>query len=218
MRLLDEAERSRWSGYRRDEDRQRFLAGCALAKLALAASGAGHGDPARIILDRNCARCGKPHGKPAAAGSGLELSVSHSGDRIAVAVTEVAPVGIDVERQRELGDLESLSRYVLADSERAAVTSSAELLVLWSRKEAVTKATGDGLGVPFKDVVVSGPGDPARLIAWPYPRAPGTVTLADLDLGPGYSASLAVLAGPGRAGPAEIRDGSALLAEASGLR
>src|SRR5260370_16767591 len=43
--LLDETERQRWAAYRRDEDRERFLAGCALAKTALAGDTA-HDPPA----------------------------------------------------------------------------------------------------------------------------------------------------------------------------
>ena len=35
-RLLDQAEQRRYAAYRREEDRDRFLVGCALAKTALA--------------------------------------------------------------------------------------------------------------------------------------------------------------------------------------
>ena len=82
-------------------------------------------------------------------------------------------------------------------------------LVAWTRKEAVTKAQGDGLRVPFRDVVVAA--DPAapRLVAWPYPQDPRGVSLLDLDTEPGYVAALAVL---GRCDTVRVRDGSALLA------
>jgi len=51
---------------------------------------------------------------------------------------------------------------------------------------------------------------PPRLVAWPYPRDPGEVTLLDLGTVPGYVAALAVL---GRCAAVKPRDGSALLAE-----
>jgi len=206
--LLDETERQRWAGYRRDQDRERFVVGCALAKAV--AAGAGYGEhPARIALDRTCPRCGKPHGKPRIRGGDLELSVSHSGDLIAVAAARVTPVGVDVERRRDRpGGQEALERYVLSEDEREAFGGGRAFLVAWTRKEAVTKATGDGLRVSFRDVVVSPPGEPPRLLSWPYPGPPEDVSLFDLDAPDGYAAALAVL---GRCDTVTVRDGSALL-------
>jgi 4'-phosphopantetheinyl transferase len=206
--LLDEIEQRRWTAYRRDEDRERFLVGCALAKAAVASY---VGRPARdIALDRTCSQCAKPHGKPVVTGSAIELSLSHSGDRIAVAVARQTPLGVDVEQVRKRGgdDPDALARHVLAEQELAAVRTPEDFLVAWTRKEAVTKATGDGLRVSFREVILSPPGEPPRLIAWPYPASPETVSLFDLDVGPGYKAALAVI---GRCDGVLISDGSALL-------
>ena len=215
--LLDEAERNRWEAYRREADRDRFLVGCALAKAVIA----GHAGrrPQDVHFDRTCRRCGRPHGKPA-AGGGLEHSVTHSGDLVAVAVAR-SPVGVDVEqadgRDRPLGgagDPERLGRLVLAEGERASLAATdpdgraRAFLVAWTRKEAVTKAAGEGLSMPFKDVVVSPAGQPPRLVAWPCPQAPQDVSLFDLDAEPGYVAALAVI---GRCDTVRARDGSALL-------
>jgi 4'-phosphopantetheinyl transferase len=199
-RLLDDVERGRWTGYRREEDRQRFLVGCSLAK-TIAASLTGQ-DPSRVTFDRTCTQCGKPHGKPRLNGSDLELSVSHSGDRIAVAAMTGYPVGVDVEEIRATHDRESIARYVMAETE------TGDLFVAWTRKEAVTKATGDGLRVSFKEVVLAD--DPLRVVAWPYPAPPESVTLFDLAPGPGYVAALAVI---GDCGDVVSHDGTALLAE-----
>lgn len=217
--LLDQAERRRWAAYRRDEDRQRFLVGCALAKTVIAAATGRR--PSEVRFDRTCRRCGQPHGKPVVAGGGeVEHSVAHSGDLVAVAVAR-APVGVDVEqldgRAHRLGggDPEALARLVLADDERAALAAvdpcgrSRAFLVAWTRKEAVTKAKGDGLRVPFGNVVVAAAAEAPRLVAWPYPQAPETVSLLDLDAEDGYVAALAVI---GRCDTARRRDGSALLA------
>jgi 4'-phosphopantetheinyl transferase len=217
--LLDETERLRWGAYRREADRDRFLVGCALAKTVIA--GYTGRRPQDVRFDRTCRRCGGPHGKPVMVGGGVEHSVTHSGDLVAVAVAR-SPVGVDVEqadgRTRPLGgdgDPEALARLVLADGERAALAAAdpavraRAFLVAWTRKEAVTKATGDGLGVSFKDVVVSPAGQPPRLVAWPYPPAPRGVSLFDLDAEPGYLAALAVI---GRCAGVRARDGSALLA------
>ncbi len=228
--LLDQTERERWNGYRRLEDRNRFLVGCSLAK-SVAAGDLGLTAPG-ITLDRTCADCGKPHGKPRVNGSDLELSVSHSGDRVAVAAFRGASVGVDVEdadgRTRGEKDQEGLERYVLSEAELAAYPAGPALadprqrlrdfLVIWTRKEAVTKATGDGLRVPFREVTVSPPGQPPAVVAWPYPDPPERVALFDLDgdasPGPGYVAALAVL---GRCDAVVSQDGTALLEKAANL-
>jgi 4'-phosphopantetheinyl transferase len=131
-----------------------------------------------------------------------------------------APVGVDVEqldgRARPVGggDPEAMARMVLSGSERAALAAirpsgrAREFLVAWTRKEAVTKATGDGLNVAFSDVVVATGSGPPRLVSWPYPQDPGQVSLHDLDAAPGYVAALAVI---GRCAAVRVRDGSALL-------
>jgi 4'-phosphopantetheinyl transferase len=218
LALLDHAERERWAAYRRDADRERFLVGCGLAKTVIAAC-IGQ-PPAEVSFDRTCRQCGRAHGKPAVRHGGLQFSVAHSGDLVAMAVA-TAPVGVDVEqlegRPHEVGggEPDALARMVLADEERAALAAvpppsrARAFLIAWTRKEAVTKAKGDGLRVRFGDVVVAT--DPAvpRLVAWPYPQDPRGVSLFDLDTAPGYVAALAVL---GRCDTVQPGDGSALLA------
>ncbi len=219
--LLDDAEHRRWAAYRRDEDRERFLVGCALAKTVLA--GYAGLRPADVRFDRTCPQCGRPHGKPIVAGSAFSHSVTHSGDLVAVAVAVArTPVGVDVEqldgRVRPLGgggETQALARLVLADDERAALAAvrpsarAREFLTAWTRKEAVTKATGDGLRVSFSDVIIATDEGAPRLVAWPYPQPPDTVSLMDLEAAAGYVAALAVL---GRCDTVRARDGSALLA------
>jgi 4'-phosphopantetheinyl transferase len=215
--LLDPVERERWAGYRRDADRDRFMVGCALAKTVIGAC-TGR-EPAEVSFDRTCRECGRPHGKPVLRHGTLEFSVAHSGDAVAVAVA-TSPVGVDVEqltdRPHEVGggDPASLARLVLAEPERlrlAAVDPPGQaraFLVAWARKEAVTKAKGDGLRAPFSEVVVAADAGAPRLAAWPYPGDPGGVSLLDLDAPTGYVAALAVI---GRCDILRARDGSVLL-------
>ena len=218
--LLDATERRRWAAYRRAEDRARFLAGCALAKTALARYTGLR--PEDVRFDRTCGQCGEPHGKPVIEGGAVEHSVAHSGDLVTVAVART-PLGVDVEqldgRPHPLGsdgDPEALARLVLSAAEQAVLAAVAPpararaFLVAWTRKEAVTKATGDGLRAAFSDVVVAADAGPPRLVSWPYPRSARSVSLLDLDTDPGYVAALAVI---GRCEAVRARDGSALLAD-----
>jgi 4'-phosphopantetheinyl transferase len=217
--LLDDTERQRWAAYRRGADQERFLVGCALAKTVLA--GYAGQLPASLSFDRTCRQCGQPHGKPVVKGGEFEHSVTHSGDLVGVAVAR-APVGVDVEQldrgARPLGgdeNPEAIGRLVLADVEQAALAAAPasarprEFLLAWTRKEAVTKATGDGLRVSFRQVVTAGARGAPRLLAWPYQQAPESVFLADLEVEAGYEAALAVI---GRCDTVRVRDGSALLA------
>jgi 4'-phosphopantetheinyl transferase len=191
--LLNEVERRRRDRYLRDEDRDRFTLGVVVTRMALAPLLGV--PPERVPLSRACRDCGEPHGPPVLSGSGADgpyLSVSHSGDRVAVALAAAGPVGVDVEAVRPLD--EGIQRHVLAPAESL---DGGELLSYWTRKEAIVKATGDGLRVPMTSITVSAPGEPPRLLAWPD-RADlvGRFTLRPLDPGPGYFACLALIDQP----------------------
>lgn len=86
-------------------------------------------------------------------------------------------VGVDIERIAPRRDLGELTRRALAPEEAARIESlpPAERLAAfhaaWTRREAVAKCHGVGLGAPL-------------------PEAP--VAVADIDVAPGYAASVAV--------------------------
>ena len=199
LALLDQPEIGRHDRLRRPEDRDRFVVGAALARLVLARRlGVA---PASVPLDRTCRSCGEPHGKPRVmTDNGLELSVSHSGDRVAVAVTSDHPIGVDVERIDADVNLAGLIDQVLARSEAHDLAADgsehqrAGFFRYWSRKEAVVKATGEGLRVPLRDLTVSAPTEPPELGGWrDRPDLPARLRLVDLSPGPGYAASVAAL-------------------------
>jgi len=160
--------------------------------------------PDAVELDATCPRCGQQHAKPIAGGAaaGLELSISHSGDRVAVAIADGAQVGIDVEGPQALGggDGHDLWDVVLRPSEQTLIARlpqdlRAELfLAVWTRKEAILKATGDGLDVAMTELEVSPGTAPPRVLASAggLPAAEA-IELADLHPGPGYRATLAAI-------------------------
>ncbi|GAA3720944.1 4'-phosphopantetheinyl transferase superfamily protein [Spinactinospora alkalitolerans] len=201
--LLDERERERHARYRMAADRDRYAAAHALARLVCARE-AGCA-PQEVAFTLHCGHCDRPepHGKPRPAGpaQGLELSITHSGARVAVAVARGAAVGVDVEQVREGRDIEGLADYALTGAERTALDAvpaagrTAGFFTYWSRKEALLKATGEGLSGGLASVAVSGPADDPAVLAWDSPGAPEHVWLGDLDAGPDHRAALAVLTG-----------------------
>lgn len=216
LALLDLPERARHDRLRRQPDRDRFVVGVALARLVLGGHlGVG---PTDVRLDRTCPSCGGPHGKPkVSATRGLELSVSHAGEWVAVAVARSHAIGVDVERIDQLVDLAGLIEQVLTPAERRELAAAppelqrAGFFRYWSRKEAIVKATGDGLREPLAHVCVSAPHEPPRLRHWDGRLDLSVrVHLADLMPRAGHTASLASL---DAALEIAERDGSELLAQ-----
>lgn len=95
-----------------------------------------------------------PQGKPYLRDSRIHFSLSHSHDQALIAVSTVAPVGVDIEHTREFRSPRTLARRICSERELAWVETSGQLLRLWVRKEAFVKATGDGLTRPLTDLDV----------------------------------------------------------------
>jgi 4'-phosphopantetheinyl transferase len=188
--LLDRTERERRDRYAFEADRARFAVGAAL--LRLVAGPLLDVAPEGVGVDRRCQSCGRPHGKPSLGPGGPHVSVSHSGDYVGVAVCPDAPVGVDVEHAGRRTDYQALIPHILGPAEAPAAVDEAAFLRYWVRKEAVVKATGDGLSAGLREVTVTPPGEPASLLG--YPGRPGLrAQLRDLAGRPGHPAALAVL-------------------------
>jgi 4'-phosphopantetheinyl transferase len=180
--LLDPVERSRLAP-RRPDDQRRSALGAVLLRLAVEQA---TGTPAATVtVERGCATCSRPHGPPRLPGTALHASVSHSGELVVVAVSGVAAVGVDVERHAPVE--RALMEYVGGGDLRG-------FFVVWTRKESAVKATGDGLRVPVRDVVVTDPDRPPALLR--YPGRPAIDSrMYDLTPGDGYAAALTILTG-----------------------
>jgi 4'-phosphopantetheinyl transferase len=198
--LLDGVERARLERLRNVEDRDRFVAAHALLRIMV-----GHHlgcPPEQVVLSTTCPRCGGPHGPPRLVSGGEEpaphLSLAHAGGRVMAAVSTAGPVGVDVDVEASTA-FAGFDAVALAATERAVVARlpsarrPSARVTAWVRKEAVLKATGDGLRVPPSDVVVSALGEPPRLLVWD--DAPPAVHLHDVDVAaPGHAACIGVVA------------------------
>jgi 4'-phosphopantetheinyl transferase len=166
--LLDDHERDRLTRLRGPADRDRFVLGAAVLRGLVATL--DQTEPGMVSLDRTCPRCGAQHGPVSTPERPWHCSVSHSGPfaLAAVVATDVATtVGVDVET-RAPADWEKLLRNVLAPGE-AAPTDAARFVRTWARKEAVLKATREGLTRPMPSVDLT--------------ALPAGLRLVDLDLG-----------------------------------
>lgn len=188
---LTPQEQQRRRAYGQQGDRDRFTVGTALLR-RLVTHETGVGD---VAVVRACSRCDQAHGRPRIAGLDVHVSISHSDQVVAVALSHDAAVGVDVERIAPR-DVEGLGPIVLDPIEPAA--RPGDFYRYWCRKEAVVKATGDGLRVPLREVVVSPAHEPPALLAYEGRARP--CAMADLDLDPGYAAAVVGLA----AGPLNV--------------
>jgi 4'-phosphopantetheinyl transferase len=89
-----------------------------------------------------------PTGKPRVAETDVEYSLAHARGLAVVGIGRRKPLGVDVERVRRLRGADALKRACFTPRERAfveAVGDDEGLLRLWTRKEALVKATGEGV-------------------------------------------------------------------------
>lgn len=184
--LLDPGERDRAA--RRADPHPFVTAHALLRRLVADETGA---DPRQLAFEKRCATCGTDrHGKPHVVGMrDVFVSVSY-GEHLAVAaLTRLGEVGIDVE-DLESADFDGFGSVTLDASEVAALADLHDEALLaaraqiWSRKEAILKATGHGLVVDPSQVVVSAPDAPAALLEWKAAQhPPGPTQVSDVDVG-----------------------------------
>ena len=186
---LSAGERARASRLHRAVDRHRYVARIVLLRRLLAGYGlalGGHEFPTR------------PAGKPVApAGTELCFSSSHSAGAALMAITRGIQVGVDLERVTPMADLDAFASVAYHPSERAVherlpvADRLGHALRVWTAKEAVLKATGDGLRVEPNRFCFApdgptwravAPSDLSRLLPWrithlPLPGAVGAVAV-----------------------------------------
>jgi len=181
-------------------------------------------DRRRFIVTRACLRallggcCGVPprairfayarHGKPSLAsgstGAPVHFSVSYSQDLAVIALAPDAPLGVDVEAIRRMPDLLDIASRHFTAGEADTIASvplderDLAFFLCWTRKEAFSKALGDGLSLALDRYrVACRPGDPARIL-----EIDGDATTAaawsvfDLRPAPAFVGAAVMRAGP----------------------
>ncbi|MGN6524817.1 MAG: 4'-phosphopantetheinyl transferase family protein [Burkholderiaceae bacterium] len=141
-------------------------------------------------------------GKPAVAGaSRCFFNVAHTDERVLIALCADAEVGVDVESTAAVAAASGVRALACSPAERAWLAvreaeADAALARLWTRKEAVLKAWGVGLGRPMAMLDLGEPGAACGCVAM---AGEPPAAWRDLDAAPGEAAALAV-AGAGVTG------------------
>lgn len=103
------------------------------------------------------------HGKPFLKDNkdGIQFNASHSGELGLLAITDIGPLGVDIERYRKNMLTEKFARRFFSLSEVKSFLAlpqsqkEAGFFNCWTRKEAFIKALGLGLAMPLKDFTVT---------------------------------------------------------------
>ena len=89
-------------------------------------------------------------GKPIVRGAPMmHISIAHTRNVVAAAASAIGPVGIDIEYRnpdRDLGRL-ALAAFGPAECQAVAVHGVSAFYRIWTLREAISKATGDGMAL-----------------------------------------------------------------------
>ncbi len=181
---MSKSRRERCDRYSKDADRHRCIMAYALLEHALNDAGQKMSD---IGTDEN--------GKPCFMRSDLFFNISHSDERVTVALSS-AGVGCDVENKSKSA-LKIAGRF-FTDREYELLASLDKegmehmFTRLWTLKESVVKCSGEGIRRSFKDFsLVDDAGMIKRSVT--IPGTDDTFYVREYDRGDGYCYSICSL-------------------------
>ena len=187
---LSPAEHARAARFGRDSLRRRYIIGRALLRSLLGnALGVA---PAAVPIVRGA------RGRPQLDNTqGIDFNISHTQDMSLVGIAHGPRIGVDIERADREVNADGLSRKFLSSEERGTLESldvnarRSRFLRYWTCKEAMSKATGDGISAPFRSMEVE-LGDELELVRGAAPYEPEGWQLYAVDVPNGYIGTLAV--------------------------
>jgi 4'-phosphopantetheinyl transferase len=194
--ILSADEKKRAQDFRLERDRMRHIFSRGILRLIL--SEYLDQSPAQIKIMTGS------QGKPALFQQEKEYSIhfnlSHSDEVVLYAFTGVGTIGVDVEKVRDISEMEKIIAQFFSSRERADLNQlppaqkKLAFFNCWSRKEAFIKARGGGLSLPLDQFDVSIlPDQPATLLNTQWdPREVNNWLLSDIWLDANYAAAMAV--------------------------
>lgn len=191
---LSPAEHARRERFGTQALRERYVAGRGTLRVLLAAELGT--EPAAVVIVRG------ERGRPRLDGNaaGADFNVSHTRDVALIGILRLphgrARIGVDIEHDERAVGADRLAARYLAPGERdrlAGLGSNERrrrFIRLWTAKEAMSKATGDGLRAPMGKLDVDFDPEP-RLVAGPAPYAPADWRLIEARLPFGFVGTVA---------------------------
>lgn len=147
---------------------------------------------------------GKPH---APALPELDFNLTHAREQVLVAIAREQAIGVDLERVDREIEIDDIARRYFSPAEADAIEALASerklagFLRLWTCKEAVLKALGEGISFGLDRVAfaLDAEGLPTAIAAMAEEAGtPGEWQLVRLDPAPGFVGSLAWRGAPRR--------------------
>ena len=200
--LLCPQEKMRAAGFHFKRDRDRFVVGRGLLKTFL--SKYLHVTPGKIKIRY------RTNGKPFLYGAGrkedVHFSLSHSEDSALFTFICSDEIGVDIEKIQAFPEMPSIAERFFSERERTLINALPEndqisaFYIFWTRKEALSKLTGNGLhqAVEKLDVAM-----PARKTSYSpksayTSRIPCRYFIRNLQTWPGFAAAIAAFREFGR--------------------
>jgi 4'-phosphopantetheinyl transferase len=100
------------------------------------------------------------HGKPFLAEGFHQFNISHSDNKALIAITKDRAIGVDIEKIKPESK-EDIAKRFFSEKEYAALQQLSEadripgFYTIWTKKEALIKALGEGLFTPLNEFTVS---------------------------------------------------------------
>ncbi|MGS1106998.1 4'-phosphopantetheinyl transferase family protein [Achromobacter anxifer] len=162
LALLSTEEAARAQRFHRHDDKVRFVSARAALRRLLGARLGCRPESLRFAANK--------HGKPrldvaCSADPAPCFNVSHAGDYALIAMSDVVPVGVDIERRDPHCDVAGLSQLVLSPQELELPDEGRlDFFDCWTAKESVLKALGLGVAEHLRNLSVldSGPAGGGR--------------------------------------------------------
>jgi 4'-phosphopantetheinyl transferase len=176
---LSAGEREKAERFYREKDRVRSLTVYALLRDILSVYSGIKADTIEISLSDK--------GKPYMEGENAPVfNLSHSGDRVLFAFTGDEAVGVDIEEEKELRDLNGLVKECCSPEEADMINNidqkeaTALFYRFWTAKEAYLKGIGTGISVALNSLDLS---SSSRIGLW---------SITPCNFWRGYSATVAL--------------------------
>jgi 4'-phosphopantetheinyl transferase len=152
-------------------------------------------NPRDLVFSKN------PFGKPFLSNpmdSAIRFNLTHSGSLLLIAIGKGKQIGIDVEKIEENIDFSGISSLVFSSDEQRSLSRSnnpiLDFYALWTAKEAILKASGQGFSYPSNQLsVVISKGSATLPIIPAKLTGCSSCSLSSFSPAEGYSAAVAVL-------------------------